>query len=117
MTTIDVAPIINQVVVPILSAVLLTALSWAATRIASYFHIKLQDSQRAVLSTAVNNGIAYAQQALAGRENVTLGDKASLAVSYILPKVPGALKSLGVTPDHLSQLVTAQLPQAPLPQP
>ena len=113
MTTIDLVPIINQVVVPILSAVLLAVLAWAAQRIAVFFHIKIQDSQRAVLSAAVSNGIAYAGHALAGRENITVSDTAAAAVEYVLPKVPGALKALGVTPDHLSQLVTAQLASVP----
>ena len=116
MTAIDLAPTINQVVLPLLSAGLLAMLTWAVQRLGAFFHIKLQDSQRAVLSAAVTNGIAYAQQMLGPHEDITVDGKVAAAVEYVLPKVPGALKSLGVTPDHLSQLVTAQLPQAQLPQ-
>ena len=116
MTTIDLAPTVNQVVLPLLSAGLLGVLTWALQRAGAFFHMQIQDSQRALLSAAITNGIAYAQQLLAGRENVTLGDKAAAAAAYVIPKVPGAMKALGVTPDHLEQLVTSQLPQASVPQ-
>lgn len=112
-TTIDLAPLVNGVLIPLLAPALLGVLTWAGARLSLLLHIKLQDSQRAVLSAAVTNAIAYAQQRLAARETVLVSDQVATAVNYILPKIPGALKSLGVTPQHLAELVTAQLPPVP----
>lgn len=111
-TVIDLAPLVNGVILPLLAPALLAVLTWAATRLAALAHIKLQDSHRAVLSAAVTNGIAYAQKALGPTAAVTVNAQIAAAMAYILPKVPEALKSLGVTPDHLAELVAAQLPPA-----
>lgn len=107
---IDLAPIVNGVIVPLLTPALIAAITWAAARIGKLAHIQLQDSQRALLATAIDNAIAYAEQLLAGKAQVQASDKVATAVNYLLPKAPEALKSLGVTPEHLAQMVTAKLP-------
>ncbi len=107
---VDLAPVINQVVLPLATTGLIACASWAAARVARLAHIQLQDSQRRVLSAAITNGLAYAETLLAGKEGVTVNDKVATALNYVLPKVPGALKSLNVTPEHLAQVITAQLP-------
>lgn len=114
MTTIDLAPLVNGIVIPLLTPVLLAVIMWVATKVAALAHIQIQDSQRDVLTAAVNNGIAYAERVLAPRLGITADDKVATAVNYILPKIPDALKGLGITPDHLAQLVTARLPAPPL---
>lgn len=117
MTTIDLSPLVNGVILPLLAPVLLAVVTWAATKVAALAHIQIQDSQRDVLTAAVNNGLAFAEQKLAGYEHVSADDKVAAAVNYILPKVPDALKGLGVTPEHLAQLVTARLPAPAAPAP
>lgn len=107
--TIDLSPLINGVILPLLTPVLLAVATWAATKVAAYAHFQIQDGQRALLSSAIDNAIAYAEQLLAGKESVTANDKVATAVNYLLPKVPDALKSLGVTPEHLAQIITAKL--------
>ncbi len=107
---IDLAPLINAYVVPILTAVLLSLASWAMSKAATYFHFTVQDGQRALVNGAIDNAIAYAQQMLAGKENVTANQTVSTAVNYLLPKIPDTLKALGVTPEHLAQIITAKLP-------
>lgn len=110
MTTIDLTPLVNGVLIPLFTPVLLSVLIWAATKIAGLAHMQIQSAQRDVLSAAIVNGIAYAEKTLAPHLGVTADDKVAAAVNYILPKVPDALKGLGVTPDHLADLVTARLP-------
>lgn len=113
MTTIDLSPIVDGVLIPLLTPVLLAVVTWAATKVAALAHIQIGAAQRTVLESAINNGIAYAEKTMAPRLGVTADDKVAAAVNYILPKVPDALKGLGVTPDHLAQLVTARLPPTP----
>ncbi len=104
---IDFSPLINQVLIPLITSVLLALAGVAMAKVAAYAHIKVQDSQRDVLSAAITNGIAYAAGTLP--KTAKCDAHVAEAVNYILPKVPGALKGLGVTPEHLAQLVTAQL--------
>lgn len=113
MTAIDLAPLVNGVVIPLITPVLLAVATWALTKVAGYAHFQIQDGQRRVVSDAIDHGIAYAQKALASHETVNADATVAAAVNYILPKVPGALASLGVTGDHLAQLVTARLPPPP----
>lgn len=108
---IDLSPLVNQVVIPLLTPVLIGVATWALTRVAAYAHFQIQDGQRQLIATVVDNGVAYAEQLLAGKETVTASDKVATALNYVLPKVPGALKSMGVTPEHLAQMVTAKLPK------
>jgi hypothetical protein len=111
---IDLSPIVNGVVIPLLTPLLLVFATWALNKVAAYAHFQIQDGQRQVVGDAIANGLAYAEQKLAPYENVTADQKVAAAVNYVLPKVPGALKTLGVTPEHLAQLVTAKLsPSAP----
>lgn len=107
---IDLSPLINGVIIPLLTPILIALVGWAATKVAALAHIQIQDSQRAVIGDAVTNGLAFAEQKLAPYEQVTADQKVAAAVNYILPKVPDALKSLGITPQHLMDLVTARLP-------
>ncbi len=111
MSMIDLAPLVNQVVIPIITPVLLGVATWALTRVAKYAHFQVQDSQRKLVLDVVDNAVAYAEKMLAGKASVTVNDKVATAVNYILPKVPDALKAVGITPEHLAQIVTARLPK------
>lgn len=108
----DLAPLVNTVIIPLLAPTLMACAAWAAAKLASYAHVQLQDSQRALLNAAITNALNYAEHQLAGHETVTVSEKVATAVAYLQPKIPGALKSLGVTPDHLADLVIARLPAA-----
>jgi hypothetical protein len=111
MTPIDLTPLVDQVLVPIVSTVLVGVATWALTKVAAYAHFQISDGQRKVVADAITNGIAYAEKQLAGNGVIVSADaKVAAAVNYVLPKVPGALKALGVTPEHLAQIIAAKLP-------
>jgi len=106
---IDLSPIINQVIVPLLTPLLLAAGAWALNRVAAYAKFQVQDGQRAMLEKAIRNGIAYAEKQASGIASISADEKVAAAANYVLPKIPGALKGLGVTPEHLASLIKARL--------
>ena len=110
--TVDLSPLVDGVVIPLLVPTVLALGGWAMTRVGAYFHFQISDGQRQVVETAIANGIAWAQSHVAAGETVTLDAKVAKAVEYVLPKIPAALKWLGITPDHLAQLVEARLTKA-----
>lgn len=111
---IDLAPVLTQVIIPIATPAVAAAATWAFAAVAGHFHIRIQDSQRALVNEVINRGIAYAASKAPTALNVTTGSAVTdLAASYTLSHVPGALRSLGVTPDGLRQMVEARLPGGP----
>ena len=111
MITLDLAPLINGVIVPLFVPVVLAAAGWAVSRIAKVAHFTLQDGQRRLVDTAIANGVAYVEKTLPAHETLSVDDKVAAVANYVVPKIPGALKSLGITGDHLAELVTARLPK------
>ena len=112
---IDLAPLVNQVVIPLALPVLTAAGSWAAIKVAGFFHIQIQDSQRALVDDVIYRAIRYASAKVAPTElQVTTGNQMTdVAATYVTQHVPGALRSLGVTPDALRRMVEARLPTGP----
>lgn len=110
--TIDLTSLISGVLVPILTAVLLAILSWAAALIGAHFHVQISASNRQLVETAIQNGINFAQAKLAPNEKINAPAQIADVVNYILPKIPGALAWLKITPDSLAEQVTARLPQS-----
>lgn len=110
-TILDLHPIVDQIVLPLLEPVVGAIAAWALIKVAGFAHIQIQDSQRAVLEQAIANGLNYVDQKLAGKEQVTVDDRVAGVVNYVAPKIPGALASLGITGPHLADLVTARLPK------
>lgn len=107
MTTIDLAPLYADVA-PLLVAVLVALASWALHRIAQKFHIDALDSHRDVLASAITSGVALAVKQLP--QGASVDSKIAVAVNYITPKVPDALKALKVTPENLASIIAAKLP-------
>lgn len=109
---IDLAPLVNQVVIPLAVPALASVGTWALAAIAGHFHIKIQDSQRALVNEVLTRAINYAASKAPATINATTGSAvADVAAAYVASHVPGALRSLGVTPDGLRQMVEARLPQ------
>lgn len=109
--TVDFSVIFNQIVFPLLGVVLTWAATYALTKVAQAAHFNVSDGQRAVVETAVQNGIAFAEKELAGHEQITVDDKVGAVLQYVLPKVPDALKWLGIDEAHLADVIRARLPQ------
>lgn len=108
---VDLSPLVNQIIVPILETGLSVVAAWVLARVGAYFHFQIQDGQRKVVSDAIDNGIALAQHKLASGEVVHLDQQVAAVVDYVMPKVPGALKALGVSADHLAEVAKAKLVQ------
>lgn len=112
---IDLAPLFNQVVLPIMGAIAVPIGAWAAKRIADLAHVQMTEKRAQAIEIAIQNGVSYGlsqvQQHVAGK-GLTLNVKNEVidhAVSYVLPKVPDTLKKLGITPAGLSERIEARL--------
>lgn len=104
-----VAPHIIELLVAIVTVVLLP-------KAYAYLGIKVDDSHREVIETALQNGINYAVGKVLGT-NPTLADftaaKDALiqeATSYALSHVPDALAKIGLGDGEVAQLIEARLP-------
>lgn len=109
MNAISLAPLVNGLIVPILVPLLMALAGWALNKVAAYAHFQISQGQRDLVDTAIANGIAYAQTKLPA--TVGIDGMVGQVVAYVLPKIPGALKFLGVTPASLEQLIIARLPK------
>lgn len=114
MNTIDLKPLLD-VLIQFGALILTGVLAWAVKRAADYFHVAKDSELRTVVSGAIDNGIAFAVAKAKDAEarGATIHTKDQMianAANYVLPKVPDALAKLGVTPDHLAEIITAKLP-------
>lgn len=113
---IDFAPIVNQVIVPLATPVLLAGFGWVAVKVATLFHLHIQAAQRVFLNTVIANGIAYGTAKLAALpETVIIDDKNVLmghVADYATKTAPALLKSLGLDKDSaaLAAVITARIP-------
>lgn len=107
---IDLAPTINTVVIPMLSAGVLAVFGWAGAMIAAHFHFQISAGQRQLVETAIANGLALVQAKLAPGETLKADAAVAQVAGYVLPKIPGALAWLKITPDALTSLIAARLP-------
>jgi len=107
---IDLAPLVNQVVIPLAVPVLTAAGSWVAYKVAAFFHVRIQDSQRDLINAVIYRGIAYASTKVPSSIPVTAGGGVKdLAATYVIDHIPGALRSLGITPASLGTMVESRL--------
>lgn len=106
---ISLAPLLNNFVFPILASVLMALAAWALNKVAAYAHFQISEGQRNLVETAIGNGIAYAEKLLP--TEIVASSRVAAVVNYVLPKIPGALQFLGITPASLEQLIIARLPK------
>lgn len=129
---IDLRPIIDGVVFPVITAVVVPLVAGYAAltlrRIAAYFHLQVTAQAGAVVEAAIANGatlaIARAQQRADSLGVVTTKNAVvAEAVNYALPKIAAEMKTAGITPDSIAERVEARLPAdikaviAPTPDP
>ncbi len=108
--SIDFAPIVNGVVIPLLSTVLLGVAGWAMTWVGKHFRFQVQTNQRALVDQMIVNEITAVQSLLAGKENVPASQVVTTAANFVMAKIPAALNALNITPARLEQLIAAKLP-------
>ena len=114
-TTVDISPLINQVLIPFAVALGSVLAAWIAAKVAALLGIKRDDALAAKLEEAMKNGLALAQARLeerigAGPINIeTKSQLVATAATYARDHVPGTLKALGVTPAALQEKLEARL--------
>ena len=118
-TTISLAPLVDQWILPVLGSVLTGLAAWAVAHVGFLARLTAQASQRALVLQVIDNGISWAEGVLAKQPiSFAATGKTGLAVQYVTSMVPAALTSLGVTPAKLTQIVDAKIQQAaPTPPP
>lgn len=113
---IDFTPILQQLI-QLLGLVLMGLATWAVKKASDYFGLKQDDSARALIETAVKNGVKYAEGKLSGEVSkldpaVTVNSPfVAEAANYVIGHVPDALTRLGVTQQQLSEKILAQMPK------
>jgi len=114
---IDLTPILNPLIQT--AGLILTGFaSWALAMVANYAHVSKQSALLQNVLGAVDRGISYAQnQATTYADGhgtiMPTTSTEQTAVNYVVSKMPGALKSLGMSPAHVADLVVAKLPVSP----
>jgi hypothetical protein len=115
---VDLRPLIDGVVFPILQAVLVPiaggAATWAMVHLGKAAHVQVTQHQMATVEAAMNNGIKWAlsRAQTAADQNAVVTPKEAIiamAANYALPKIPTALSSLGITPQGLAERIEARL--------
>jgi hypothetical protein len=118
--TIDLTPLVTDVIAPLATAVLTPLISWVVWRVVQLLHLKLTAAQAQVVEGAMQNGIAFAMSraqdlALQHAQVPTKSFIVKTAANYVMPKVPSALAKLGITPEGLEQRIEARLPPVSVP--
>ena len=111
---IDLTPILNPLIT-LAGLVLAGFASWAMAHIAAYAHVSMQSQQMQTVLGAIDRGISYGTSkatALAAQDGtVNVADTAAdEAANYVITKLPGTLKSLGITQQGVADLILAKLP-------
>ncbi len=114
-TTVDMAPLIRETLLPIASALGLVLATWLAKKLADLLGVQREDKLAGKLEDAMKNGLAFAQARLErkiGDGPILIDVKREIvaeAVRYAVEQVPGAMKALKVTPQQLADKLTARL--------
>lgn len=115
VTTIDLGPLIRDVVMPFVSVILTILLGWAAKKFSDWIGVKRDEAFAQKVEEAMKNGLALAQARLEeriGRGPINVETKSELVATagrYASEHVPKALKALGVTPEALHEKLEARL--------
>lgn len=109
---IDLRPLLNEIVLPLVGAAALWLATWLATRIAGWLKISRDDRVRAYLEKALLLAIDYGKSRLEQGGPLTFQVKSQIvaaAANYAVEHVPGALKHFGVDQEGLRRMLAARL--------
>lgn len=110
-TTVDLSPLLANVVYPILSALVLALGGWAVQKFAAMVGLKNTQALQSTVESALQNALAYGQSKVADVP-LTIDVKNQIvanAANYATAHVPDALSKLGITKDQLVQKLQARL--------
>ena len=98
---------LTQTVFPVLGALTLGIVSWAAKKFGDKFHIQGLGDQNSMLMQLASQGVAFAEEKGANfaknAQPITSNDKLNSAIAYVMQMAPK------VTTDQAQSLVTAAL--------
>lgn len=98
-TTVDLSPLMAEVVWPALGALAVALAGWVAQRAATWFHLQNQDVVRGYVLKALQTGldVAYARLGGAPLSIETRNQTVASIANYLITSVPQGLKALGFT--------------------
>lgn len=108
---IDFRPLINEVVWPLIVAIVTAIVGILARKVLSWLNLSEDRMVREYLDVALANGLELARQRLG---NVPLGattqhQLVAEASNYVIGRVPDALKRFGIDQDGLRRLIEARV--------
>jgi hypothetical protein len=109
---IDLTPLVQALAALVLAA-LSAATPYFVPLLRRYLRLKLTAAQASVIQTAADVGAqaayGYIATSAATYRDVTIRNEAlAKGVQHVMASAPDALTSLGITPDHVRQMVEAR---------
>lgn len=114
-TTIDLGPLVLQVLLPLATVLGGVLATWLAARLAKWLNLQNENVFRASINGAIKNGLALAQAQLKDPDvaaKLTLDVRSRLvhdAYVYVMQHEPEAAKALGFDEDTLRDKIEAHL--------
>jgi hypothetical protein len=110
--SIDLTPLVQALAALALAAIT-AATPYLAPLLGRYLHIRLTATQAAAIQSAADAGAqaayGYIAANAASYRNVTIRDAAiAKGVQHVVASTPEALTALGVTPEHVRNMVEAR---------
>lgn len=116
MSTLDLSSTVNLVINLVATGIVLPLIAWGIAKVLAKLKIDKDSQLGQMVMSAAENGatLAAAKLASAASSNAhisTTNDAIAEGVRYVQNALPDALKKLGVTDEHLADIVTAKLAQ------
>ena len=112
---IDLSPVLS-ILLQCLGGVVLAVGSWALYKVQQKFGLENEDKLREVVMGAIERGVTYgkhkAEEELKDSDWAKIETKNAMighAASYVLGKVPDAVKKFGLSEEQIKDLVLAKL--------
>lgn len=110
-TAINFAPLLNEVVWPLVIALAGVLATWLSAKLAKWLGLKNADEVRKYVEPALQNALAYGQAAT-GKLPLTVETKSQIvatAANFAIAHVADGLKMLGIDRDGLIRMLQARL--------
>lgn len=109
---IDLAPVVQALAALALAAIT-AATPYLSLLLQRYLHVRLTASQAAIVQSAADAGakaaFGYIAESGASYRDVSIRDAAiAKGVQHVVASTPEALAALGVTPEHIRNMVEAR---------
>ena len=114
-TTIDLGPLVLQILLPLATVLGGVLATWLARRLATWLNLQNESVLRESINVAIKNGLALAQSELKDPNvaaKLTLDTRSRLvhdAYVYVMQHEPAAAKALGFDEDTLRDKIAAHL--------